>query len=234
MAHGKDPALPLYAMEWRTDMRVRMLDRGLRALLMDLWALSWTEGRLPDDPESLSRMVDGTADEVRDLLGRFFKRSGSGWISVRLEAEREERAELRRKRAEAGQAGGRKRRDKGGGAGGDDDGHDGRSKDSGQANGKQAGSKLEANGKQLGSNGQAKAKPSASASASGTPPPVFENGSGVTDPPPLEAIHSESVVVVENPLSLSGSERRPSSYASTSEPVHAGDILRGAFGGRAV
>lgn len=47
--------------------------------------------------------------------------------------------------------------------------------------------------------------------------------------PNPETIHSESVVVVVEPVSLSGSDRQTRSYASTSEPIPAGDILQGIF-----
>ena len=50
----------------------------------------------------------------------------------------------------------------------------------------------------------------------------------VTNRPPLQTIHSESAAAAVE-LSLMGLERQTASYASTSQPIPAGDILQGIF-----
>lgn len=109
MARGtKDPAFPLYARDWLTSRSVRRLSRSLRSVLVDLWCLQWLDGPLPDDVEWIAEEVRATRAEVAAVLESFFDRTASGYTSKRLEKERAEREELRRKRADAGQRGGRK------------------------------------------------------------------------------------------------------------------------------
>ena len=111
MARDRDPAFPLYARDWLADRKVRRATHAQRAVLVDLWALAWEEGCLPDDLDELAYRCGTPTDPaprqtVPDVLDEFFVRSVSDWPSLRLEREREGRAALRAKRAAAGRIGG--------------------------------------------------------------------------------------------------------------------------------
>lgn len=218
MAGKKRPAFPFYAFDWFTDRRVRRLTREKRATLIDLWCLQFMDGDpIPDDPAWVASECRAPVEDVIELLGDFFVLRDGCWVSERLEEEVAEMDAKSQQNRRNGRKGGRPK-----GSGNPD----------GNRNETDMGTETETETKpRREAKREAETKPP---SPSPSPSPSESTHPASEGSPQSEAIHSESVVVVERALSLSGPDRRTGSSASTSEPVHAGELLRGAFGGRAV
>lgn len=110
MAKGRDPSFPFYPDDWIRDSKVQSLPRELRGCLLGIWSIAWMEGPIPEDRISgVARLIDATIEETRTLLGKFFIQTEAGWVSPRLEAEREQRVEKRAKQTERARRGAEER-----------------------------------------------------------------------------------------------------------------------------
>lgn len=161
MAHGTDPAFPLYASDFLTDSRLWQIDPADGFSLVRLWAFLWKEGPQPlETIVAAAGLLRCDAATAARLAREWTEADSTGRrLSPRLEAEREERVALREKRIAAGRKGGRSK--------GRPSPPPDQSPSSAQANAKQSASKREAPCfDSASSNGEARLKPSASASAS--------------------------------------------------------------------
>jgi uncharacterized protein YdaU (DUF1376 family) len=102
----KRPWFPLYATDWLTDHRVRLLSVEARGLYIDLLCHQWAEGGLPDDERHLARIANLNPRTFRRIwteIERFFSRNSAGIrLNHRLEKERkhaDEKSEMSAKAA---------------------------------------------------------------------------------------------------------------------------------------
>jgi hypothetical protein len=111
MAHGKDPAFPLYASDFLTDSRMWTIDQAEGFSLVRLWSFLWMEGpQTMDAIRSAAPMLRCDPDTAQRLAEEFTDEDDDGnRYSKRMEAERAERIELRERRKEAGRRGAKKR-----------------------------------------------------------------------------------------------------------------------------
>ena len=112
---SQPPAFQFYARDWLMSTRHLTLDA--RAVYLDLLCLSWDQDGLPSDLHETLGYLAVTKqkfDRLWPLIECKWERAKDGrWRNSRQEKQREELAELRRKRAEAGARGGKQTQSKG-------------------------------------------------------------------------------------------------------------------------
>ncbi len=98
---------PLYVDRLLGSRKVRMMGARDFGIYMALLVEEWGEGGpLPDDDKHLRMAGKAPIKDVRRVLQTCFIQNGDGWENETLEAIRDEQLSKRKKRVEAGRAGG--------------------------------------------------------------------------------------------------------------------------------
>lgn len=130
MSDEKLPWMKFNATEFMGDGSVGMMTATERGIYISLLCHAWTEGGVPDNRRRMAIIANATVEEVEaaweEVLSDCFEphpRKDGYLIQPRMEKDRQEALELRRKRSEAGRKGARAKHGKdkgseGGGAGG--------------------------------------------------------------------------------------------------------------------
>ncbi len=108
------PAWLSYASDWIADETYSMASARERGLLFSMLNYAWVNGSVPADPARMAKALGVELDDCKlafdDLIRRHFQRAAhdsNRLVCPELERQRSEDAEFRRKKALAGQKGGR-------------------------------------------------------------------------------------------------------------------------------
>lgn len=110
---GRAPAFQFYPKDFLADERVRLMSMPERGVYITLICLCWSEGTLPADTQTLSRIAGMPVASFRKLWPavevcfRPSPRDASRLIHPRLERERQKQRAYRRRQADNGRKGGR-------------------------------------------------------------------------------------------------------------------------------
>jgi len=113
MAKEKAPAFQFYPRDWLSDINVRAMTHEERGMYWDLCAHEWLEGRLPDNPEEIARILDVTPEELAphwDRIRSCFETTRAGYlVHPRLKRERKKQRERKKKQSDSGLKGANRR-----------------------------------------------------------------------------------------------------------------------------
>jgi uncharacterized protein YdaU (DUF1376 family) len=110
---GRAPAFQFYPKDFLADERVRLMSMPERGVYITAICLCWSEGTLPADSQTLSRLMGMPVTAFRKLWPalegcfRVSPRDASRLIHPRLERERQKQRAYRRRQADNGRKGGR-------------------------------------------------------------------------------------------------------------------------------
>lgn len=110
MTDFRMPWFPFWVDDFLTSRTVAFLNMEEVGVYLLLLCNEWKDGPLPDDPGFLGRLIRADPNTVRTVLEQCFNNVPEGWVSERLELERDEQQKKHAKRVSAGKASGRARR----------------------------------------------------------------------------------------------------------------------------
>ena len=109
---NKSPAFQFYPKDYLSDINVQVMSLSERGAYMNLLCHEWLEGGLPDDDGMLS-ILSGLGKEWFGKSGEKIKKcftvKSGKFINPRLEKERKNQKDRRRKRSDAGKKGNKAR-----------------------------------------------------------------------------------------------------------------------------
>jgi uncharacterized protein YdaU (DUF1376 family) len=113
---NKSPAFQFYPKDYLSDINVQVMSLSERGAYMNLLCHEWLEGGLPDDDDILS-ILSGLGKEwfgkSGEKIRKCFTIKSEKFINPRLEKERKNQKERRKKRSDAGKKGNEARWNKG-------------------------------------------------------------------------------------------------------------------------
>lgn len=107
MSKEQSPAFQFYPSDYLSDINVQLMTVVEEGCYIRLLAYCWTEGDLPDDPETLKALCKGVS--LSDRVRSCFESHGDRLRHKRLDAERLKQAEFREAKSQAGIQGNIKR-----------------------------------------------------------------------------------------------------------------------------
>lgn len=107
---GNLPWFPFWVRDFLTSRTVAAMSMEEVGVYIMLLCQQWEDGPIPNDPDSIARIIRADPNVVRTTLERCFNVVQDRWQNDRLEKVREEQQEKAEKYSRAGRASGRARR----------------------------------------------------------------------------------------------------------------------------